>query len=51
MAEAVAADGRVPIRARLVGACAVHRQRWGLARWLPDDRTVQQACGVRAGAP
>jgi hypothetical protein len=48
MAEAVAADGRVPIRARLAAACHLHRRRHRLPRWLPDDRAVQQAY-ARAG--
>jgi hypothetical protein len=50
MAEAVAADGRVPIRARLAAACAVHRQRWGLPP-LPADAEAVAAAYARRPRP
>lgn len=49
MAAAVAADPCAPIQARVAAACHLHRRRHRLARWLPDDRAVQQAYARRRG--
>lgn len=49
MAEAVAADPYAPIRARVAAVCHLHRRRWGLPRWLPDERRVQRGYARRGG--
>lgn len=47
VAALLVADADAPIRARVAAACHLHRRRWGLPRWLPDDRAVQQAYARR----
>lgn len=47
MAAALAADGLAPIRPRVAAACILHRWRYRLPRWQPDDSAVREAYAKR----
>lgn len=47
MAALLAADGLAPVRPRVAAACVLHRWRYRLPRWQPDDAAVRDAYARR----